>query len=176
MAHKEQQKWCREIKKLFPQYFVNKRILDVGSLDVNGNNRGLFENCEYIGLDVIPGKNVDVVSIAHQYNPKELFDVVLSTNALEHDIYFKWTLKKMVAVLKPSGLMFFSAAHKWEEHGTKRTSPWSSGTSKMYEAWQNYYRNLNVSDIKKVLNIDDMFQMGRIQTAGRDLRFWGLKK
>lgn len=45
MAHKTQILWCKKIKKEYPQYFVSKRVLDIGSLDINGNNRGLFEDC-----------------------------------------------------------------------------------------------------------------------------------
>jgi hypothetical protein len=32
---------------------------------VNGNNRSLFEKCDYVGLDVIEGNNVDIVCVAH---------------------------------------------------------------------------------------------------------------
>ena len=35
------------VKRIFGDYFMNKRVLDVGSGDINGNNRFLFENCEY---------------------------------------------------------------------------------------------------------------------------------
>ena len=34
-------------------------------IDVNGNNRSLFEKCDYVGLDVIEGNNVDIVCVAH---------------------------------------------------------------------------------------------------------------
>ena len=119
MTHPIQELWCKQIKKEYPEYFKNKKVIDIGSLDINGNNRGLFTNCEYIGVDVIPGKNVDIVSIAHklEFN-NESFDVIISTNALEHDMYFPLTMKKMYNLLKPNGLLFFTAAHKWKEHGT----------------------------------------------------------
>ncbi len=116
MAHKTQIEWCKRVKKKYPECFVNKRVLDIGSLDVNGNNKGLFENCDYVGLDIIEGPNVDVVSIAHEFNSDELFDVVLSTNSFEHDMYFEFTLKKMIALLKPSGLMFCCGSSGHKEH------------------------------------------------------------
>ncbi len=109
--HPDQQIWCKNLKNKFKEYFINKKVLDVGSLDINGNTRYLFENCEYTGLDIIEGNNVDIVSIAHEYDcPACSFDVVLSTNALEHDIYYPLTLKKMYNLLKPKGLLFFSIA------------------------------------------------------------------
>ena len=50
-------------KQILPDYFTNRVVLDVGSGDINGNNRFLFENCEYNGNDVIEAKNVTIVSI-----------------------------------------------------------------------------------------------------------------
>jgi SAM-dependent methyltransferase len=175
MCHRTQIDWCLKMKKEYPEYFFNKRVLDVGSLDVNGNNRGLFKGCEYIGIDVVEGKNVDIICVAHEYRPDGLFDVVLSTNALEHDMYYKLTLKKMVEVLKPNGLMFISAPYKWHEHGTTKFKPRSSGTSKMCEEWANYYKNLNIEDITSILSLESIFKEFYIGIAGRDLRFWGIK-
>ena len=52
---------------LQPRLRASKRracVLDIGSLDVNGNNRCHFiEPREYVGVDVGPGANVDVVSL-----------------------------------------------------------------------------------------------------------------
>lgn len=176
MAHKAQKEWCIKIKKEHAQYFIGKRVLDIGSLDVNGNNKHLFEDCEYIGLDVIEGKNVDVISIAHEYEPDELFDVVISTNALEHDMYFKKTLKHMVKLLKPGGFMFFSAAHIFKEHGTLRTTPDDSGTSQMGDKWGNYYHNISLDDLADVLDeIDDLFLWNSYYVEDKDLRFWGVR-
>ncbi len=176
MAHRTQIAWCLKVKKKYPQYFLNKRVLDVGSLDINGNNKGLFENCEYIGLDVVKGKNVDVVSIAHEYDPGVLFDVVLSTNAFEHDMYFELTLKKMVELLKPSGLMFFCGSSGHKEHGTERTSPWASGTTKINnKKWAKYYKNLVVKDITNVLNLEEIFAEFTLEDKQKDIRFVGIK-
>jgi hypothetical protein len=70
------------------------RILDVGSFDVNGTYRPLFDepHWEYVGLDVAPGPGVDVV-VRRLYGWKEIssrsFDVVISGQAFEH-IEFVW--------------------------------------------------------------------------------------
>jgi len=177
MAHKTQIRWCLKVKENYPQYFTKKRVLDIGSLDINGNNKGLFEKCDYVGLDVIKGSNVDVVSIAHEYNSNKLFDVVLSTNAFEHDMYYKLTLKKMVELLKPSGLMFFSASSSHKEHGTERKSPWTSGTTKINnKKWANYYKNLKEKDITDVLNLKEIFSEFSLKDEEKDIRLIGIKK
>jgi SAM-dependent methyltransferase len=174
--HPVQQRWCEQLKKRFPVYFKNKKVLDVGSLDVNGNNKYLFENCEYTGLDIVPGKNVDIISIAHKYAIIEtVYDVVLSTNSLEHDLYYVSTLQKMADLLKRKGFMFFSVATSWHEHGTTRTTPNQSGTSQMGDDWKNYYKNLSEEDVRNAINIDKIFSQYEFSTEDRDLRFWGIK-
>ena len=50
------------VKSILPEYFINKKVLDVGSGDINGNNHFLFDYCEYDGNDVIQAKNVTIVS------------------------------------------------------------------------------------------------------------------
>jgi hypothetical protein len=174
MAHPVQQKWCNDMKRKFPEYFKNKKVLDIGSLDINGNNRYLFEDCIYHGLDLIEGKNVDIVSIAHEYKPDFEYDTIISTNALEHDMYYELTIKSMYNLLKPNGLMFFSVANGWKEHGTLKTSPSQSATSKMNESWSNYYKNLEIKDVTPI--IEQMsWKEYSIKIENKDLQFWGIK-
>ncbi len=176
MAHRTQIEWCLRVREEYSQYFINKRILDIGSLDVNGNNKHLFEDCEYIGLDLIEGKNVDVVSVAHEYVSDELFDVVLSTNTFEHDMYYELTLKKMVGLLKSSGLMFFCASSGHKRHGTKSRAPWASGTTQINnKEWANYYKNLTMKDITDVLNFKEIFSEFSLEDKEKDIRFIGIK-
>jgi len=176
MAHKAQILWCLKVKEEYPQYFIDKKVLDIGSLDINGNNKGLFENCGYTGLDLIEGPNVDVISIAHEFKCDEQFDVIVSTNTFEHDMYFELTLNKMVELLKPEGLMFFSASSKQKEHGTNKTNPWRSGTTKIgNEEWANYYKNLKVKDVTDILNLEEVFNEFSLEVKGKDIRFIGIK-
>lgn len=85
-------------------------VLDIGSQDVNGSYRPLFEDSRfnYTGLDMSPGKNVDIVP-EYPYDWKEVesnsFDAVISGQCLEH-VEFPWvTVSEMCRVLKPNGLM-----------------------------------------------------------------------
>ena len=47
--HDQARDFTMFVKQILGNYFINKRVLDVGSGDINGNNRFLFENCEYDG-------------------------------------------------------------------------------------------------------------------------------
>lgn len=80
------------------------RTLDVGSLDVNGCVRSMFR--DYVGVDMRPGPNVDVVANAHELPfPDESFDNVLCLEMLEHDEEFWTSIAEMKRVLKPGGTL-----------------------------------------------------------------------
>ena len=97
------------------------RVLDVGSLDVNGTYRNLFDAnlWVYEGLDMEHGNNVDFVPAA-PYDWKELksntYDLVISGQALEH-IEYPWkTFENIERVLKPSALCCIIAPSSGPEH------------------------------------------------------------
>lgn len=173
--HKEQKEWCEEIKEQFPDYFDCARVLDIGSLDVNGTNRYLFKDSCYTGVDVIPGPGVDIISLAHKMTEKK-YDVVLSTNALEHDMFWHLTLAQMMRLTDRGGLMVFTCAYSQRQHGTRATKPEDSGTAKLEGHWGEYYRNLKVLDIYSVVNPERHFGSFMFGVTGRDLRFWGIRK
>ena len=75
-------------KKYIPS-LSNKKVLDVGSYDVNGTLKPIFDEANYVGLDMESGPNVDVVSDAHNIPfENEHFDVVISSSCFEHDDMF----------------------------------------------------------------------------------------
>jgi hypothetical protein len=86
--HKAQKEWCESLRRKFPIYFYTKRVLDIGSLDVNGTNRYLFYNCHYDGVDIIAGKGVDIVCPAHKLTG-ERYDVVLS---MLYCLQMRWSM------------------------------------------------------------------------------------
>ena len=171
MSHKEQIEYCKKIKSKLPEYFKDNRVLDCGSLDVNGNNRHLFQNCEYIGIDVGEGKNVDVVSKIHEYN-SDPFDVIISTEALEHDKYYRDSLKNMFNLLKSGGLLLITCAStNRPEHGTKRTKPEDAPLLE----W-DYYKNLTEEDFREVLDMTLFSEYSfETQRNEQDLNFYGVK-
>lgn len=95
------------------------KILDVGSYNVNGCYKPLFEKpgWDYIGLDIEPGKNVDLVGEPYDWKvDKDSFDVVISGQCLEHvkDTH-KW-IRQLAQALKPGGLACVIAPWSFNEH------------------------------------------------------------
>jgi len=99
--------------------FENKRILEVGSRYVNGSVRPLIEKFfnpkEYIGVDIEKGKFVDVVCDAENlvdYFGRETFDVVISTELLEHVKDWRKVINNLKEVLKPNGYIYITTRSK----------------------------------------------------------------
>jgi SAM-dependent methyltransferase len=87
-------------------------IADVGSQDVNGTLSELLpagHAWTYTGFDIVPGKNVDVVIDGPDpWTYAEQFDVVASSQVVEH-VRKPWLWIKTVANLcKPGGLVYIS--------------------------------------------------------------------
>lgn len=97
------------------------RILDLGSLDLNGCHRSWFVSplWKYQGLDVIPGKNVDIV-LKDPYWWKEIksnsVDVLISGSTFEHIRFFWITILETARVLKPGGKCCIIAPAEGPEH------------------------------------------------------------
>jgi hypothetical protein len=179
MAHSEQREFFESVKARFPEYFRDVRVLDVGSLDVNGNLRGLFDMpCWYTGIDIGPGKNVDVVCPGHLFDAGCLYNTVISAECLEHDMFWKRTIMNMYNLTWSGGLIALSCATTGrKEHGTMRSEPMSSPlTTRMRTEWSDYYRNLTEEDFRSVWDPDEMFSEYEFQTNDKthDLYFWGI--
>lgn len=96
-----------------------KRVLDVGSQDINGSYRPHFEaqGCEYVGTDIVQGKNVDVISTFERLAfEDETFDVVVSGQMLEHAEKPWLVVKEMSRVLKPGGIVCWIAPWRFMVH------------------------------------------------------------
>ena len=88
-----------------PEEFKGRRVLEVGSRYVNGSVRPLIERFfhprEYIGIDIVPGKFVDIVLPAEkilEYFGSESFDVVIATEVLEHVKNWRLVINNMKTV------------------------------------------------------------------------------
>lgn len=78
------------------------KTLDVGSMNINGCVRDLFT--DYVGSDMRPGPNVDVVGMANALPFADAaFDNVVCLEMLEHDIDPFGSVKEMRRVLKGWG-------------------------------------------------------------------------
>lgn len=166
MAHDAQFNFCQRIQARWPHLFQDKSVLDCGSLDINGNNRPLFDGGTYLGIDLIAGPNVDRVERIHEHRGGP-YGVVISTESLEHDQHWQQSLQHMIDLLAPDGLFLLTCATVGRpEHGTTGHEEWASpGTP-------SYYRNVLPSDLLPILS--SSFRCWGIEIEHQDLYCWGL--
>jgi len=180
VAHIQQKRFCLTVKAKFPDYFRQKLILDIGSLDINGNNQYLLDSCGYIGVDLAEGRNVDIISSGHSLNlPDNTFDTIISTECAEHDQHYKETLRNIVRMLKPGGLFLFTCATTGRpEHGTRRTSPQDAPLLSELGDWADYYKNITEDDFREAIDVDSNFSSYEFSIGHEthDLYFWGIKR
>lgn len=191
MAHKEQKEFCIKVKNQYPSHFKNIKVLDVGSFDCNGNDKELFENCDYIGIDLCEGDNVDLVVAGQEYDaPDNTFDTIISCECFEHNPFWKETIENIIRMLKPGGLFLFTCATTGRKvHGVasenlimKNVDPnWKTLPNVLMqnENWDNeYYKNLTERDIRTFFDVDSIFLQYEfeVNVDHYDLYFYGIKK
>ena len=179
--HKEVIHFITNIVNYFSIYFNNVIVLDVGAGDINGNNKKYFNNCVYFGNDVCLSENVNIVSRTKDLNfYDEYFDTIISTECFEHDPEYEKSFKKIYKLLKPNGLFVFTCASTGRpEHGTRNSKPYQSyGTIMEIEDMQDYYKNLNETDINDILCLKNIFIFYKFyyNNFSKDLYFVGIKK
>jgi SAM-dependent methyltransferase len=157
MAHDDQFEFVALVKRHFPGHFREVKVLEVGSLDINGSVRSYFEGCAYIGIDVGDGKGVDDVCQGQMAGfATASFDVVISCECLEHNPFWVETVSNMFRMVKGDGLVIVSCATTGRvEHGTTRTrgidSPLSIGIG-----WE-HYRNIAAAEFSAAFNLGGWF-------------------
>ena len=84
-------------------------VLEVGSQNINGQVRDIFEEegNPYLGIDMVDGPGVDrvvnVLDLTSVFG-EEKFNIVVCCDTLEHIDHFWIALHEMKAILTPGGL------------------------------------------------------------------------
>lgn len=179
MAHPQQLQFVKSVTSLIVKNrdFKSKKVLEIGSYDVNGSVRQFFPYVDYIGVDLIEGPGVDLIcegaKISHEDN---IYDITISCECFEHNPAWAETFMNMHRMTKEGGLVIFTCATTGRaEHGTTRTSPKSSpGTQALN--W-DYYNNLTVDDFKEKFCLNELFNeyFFLVNKLSCDLYFVGIK-
>lgn len=117
--HEQSKKEALKFKEKYISDLYPLRVLDIGSQDINGSLRSLFEPYhEYLGLDITKGKNVDIVANNLLKLPlRQKFDVVVTSSCFEHNPLFWVTFNEMVRVTKKGGLIYINTPSEGPYHG-----------------------------------------------------------
>jgi len=101
-------------KNLSVDEIKEKRVIDIGSYNVNGSLKKTVKAlypAEYIGVDIEEGPDVDIVcdaeNLAKKFG-KESFDVVISTEMLEHVRDWKKVISNIKKICKSEGIILLT--------------------------------------------------------------------
>jgi SAM-dependent methyltransferase len=89
----------------------NVRVIEIGSQNINGSLRDLSPpGFEYIGVDFVAGKGVDVILDDPYKLPFDSgsADIALSSSCFEHSEMFWIVFLEILRVLKPKGLFYLN--------------------------------------------------------------------
>lgn len=177
MAHQALLDFLLTLSDDLGEHFRHRRVLEVGSLDINGSVRMVFSDCDYVGLDVAEGKGVDVVCEGQKYDaPDNSFDVVISCEVMEHNPHWQETFRNMIRICRPGGLVIMTCATTGRpEHGTARTDA-SLSPLTVNLGW-NYYLNLRERDFRRAIDLTPSLAVHRfwVNWNHYDLLFAGIK-
>lgn len=130
------------IKNLKKEEVVGKRVIEVGSYDVNGSIRPYVESLtpsEYIGVDIQKGPGVDIVGDAHSLVNifgKESFDIVISNEMLEHVKDWRKVVSNLKNICKKNGMIIITT----RSFGFR------------YHAWPYDFWRYELDDMKKIFS------------------------
>lgn len=119
-------------------------VLELGGRYINGGVRQFFRRAtEYVSVDIVPGKDVDVVADAADLELGRLFDVVVSTELLEHTSRAAEIVVAARRHLAPGGTFLATMA------GPGRPAHSAAGHQRMEPG--EWYRNIEPAELDEWL-------------------------
>lgn len=164
--HPAQRDFIVSVRTLHPEFFSRSRVLEFGSYNINGSIRDLFADCvTYEGVDWRPGPCVDVVSLCHQFESEQEYDVLISSEMLEHDPHWQASLIQGVAHLRPGGLVVLTCASPERKAHEVYTAP-----------VEGHYEGVGLEELGVFLETLGVHGAAISGDGGKDTYFHGFKK
>lgn len=141
---------------------------EVGAADHNGRARDYLPTIggRWVGFDLLPGPNVDVVGDAALTLPDHSqCDVMVSTEVLEHAENWVVLLHRMCASVRSGGWLVVTCAGPGREPHSADGGPLQPG---------EHYRNISANEIECTAVVHGFVPL-IVEQVGGDSRFFGRK-
>lgn len=129
-----------------------KRVLEIGSRNVNGSVRPYVEKNqpkEYIGIDIRKGDGVDIIcdvnNIQKQFGT-ESFDIIIATELLEHIKNWRIAIMNIKNVLKKDGIILITTRSKGLGFHGFPYDYWRFEVNDMKKIFSDYHIQILVKD------------------------------
>lgn len=113
--HASAYKTAHQFFEVYASAFTSGTVVEIGSRQVAAGQRTLRALCpphlDYLGIDLEPGINVDIV-LTDPYVfplPETSVDIVICTSVFEHCDFFWELFVQVLHILKPGGLLYVNA-------------------------------------------------------------------
>lgn len=133
--------WVRAT--LLPEMVRGKRVLDVGSLSVNGTMRDYFAGlapAEFYGIDMRPGEAVDEVldvnDLLERFGPQR-WDLIVTTEMLEHCERWQNAIYQMKESLVVGGWLVLTTRSPGYPHHDHPNDHWRFSKETLMEALED---------------------------------------
>jgi hypothetical protein len=130
--------------------------LELGSLDVNGSVWDLYENCSISGVDWVAGPHVtNVMKCTETEFEPETFGMIISLNHLEHDPFWKDSLRHNLPSLMVGGMIFMkwastqSSKHSLDLDPSEQLGYYPKELSEVLEFLNVNYREFRLKIVDK---------------------------
>jgi SAM-dependent methyltransferase len=87
-----------------------RSVLEIGSRNINGSVRSLFNGAAYVGIDVTDGPGVDLVENGATFTTECRVDTVVCCEVLEHTEEAPAIVANAISLLQPDGILLVTCA------------------------------------------------------------------
>lgn len=148
---------------------TGNRVLEIGSLDINGSIKSMFDTLtsdggSYFGIDLQEGPGVDLVIDAVAYKSDEPYDMIICAEVFEHTPAWKAIILNAHSLLVDGGMFIATMAGEGRPpHSAIDTNP--------IRSWE-YYNNITNLELATML---DVFTTAEVNVFADDTRCWAVK-
>jgi SAM-dependent methyltransferase len=123
---------------------AGQKVLEVGSYNVNGSVREVLEPlgpANYLGVDVTPGPGVDLVVAPEDELPGSdgRWDLVISTEMLEHAPDWRGALDKLKRAARPGGTLVLTTRSRGMPYHAFPIDCWRFSLENMLDAFADWH-------------------------------------
>lgn len=167
MCHESVIAWAGSA--LTPDLVTGRSVIEVGSYDVNGSVRPGIEAhgpSSYLGVDITPGPRVDLVADVTTLPGMfpDGFDVVVSTEMLEHVVDWRASIVALALLVKRGGVLAVSTRSPGFPYHPYPIDTWRWPVEQMRDI-------LTTLGLRVVSCVDDPQQAGVFAVARKPARW-----